>query len=91
MSEAELFLNILKSLDSFAALLVAVWVIRIGIERMDRLQDQHNEMTKTVLGQQQTNNTELMSLVSSLCIQPSQRSDAPKSVKRVAEASGLPT
>ena len=91
MSEAELFLNILKSLDSFAALAIAVWIISLGIKRMDLLQAQYTDSMREVLEQQQGNNRELMSLVSSLCIQPSQRSDAPKSVKRVAEASGLPT
>lgn len=60
-------LEILKAVDGYVALGVAVWVIQIGMSRMDKLTDQYNGFVTNVLTQQQTNNQSLADLVKDLC------------------------
>lgn len=69
MTESELILQFIKTFDSFVALAIAVWIIQVGIKRMDSLQTQYTTSMKEVLQQQQDNNDQLMNLVSTLCVQ----------------------
>lgn len=66
--ENEILLQVLSSIDGFIGLAVAVWIISIGIRRLDTIQQQYREFMQTVLQQQQQNNNELMKLVEVLCV-----------------------
>lgn len=67
MVEGDVLASLVQSLDGFVALAIAVWVIQIGITRMDSIQSEYREFVESVMNQQQANNDELMKLVSTLC------------------------
>lgn len=83
--------TIVGAVDSLVALALAVWMLIQGLQRFDRMQqeygqrmaqmqDKNEQFTRTVLQQQQQNNDQLMSLVSTLCVTPVEASPraAPK-------------
>lgn len=70
--EVDLLATLVQAFNGFIGLALAVWIIREGMQRMDKMQTQHESFTNTVLTQQQSNNDQLMSLVSTLCAQPVQ-------------------
>ncbi len=69
MSDIELLGQILNSVDGVMALGIAMWVISSGLKRFDLILQRHEEFTRMVLTQYETNNNELMTLVSQLCLQ----------------------
>lgn len=89
MTEFDFFKQVLGFFDSTIALAIAVWIINVGINRLDKMQTQHQGFVEKVLGQQQENNNELMGLVSTLCISPRQEDDPPKSLRRGTTKAGL--
>lgn len=70
MNELQVAESIAQALDSLVALGIAVWVINIGLKRLDTMQAQYQGFVNTVLKQQQENNEQLMHLVSTLCLPP---------------------
>lgn len=68
--EVDILAALIQAFNGFIGLGIAVWIIREGMQRMDKMQTQHESFTNTVLTQQQSNNDQLMSLVSTLCAQP---------------------
>jgi hypothetical protein len=80
MTDTELFFKILGTFDSAIALAIAVWIIQIGIKRMDSLQTQYNSAMQAVLGQQHEDNKALMGLVRDLCNEDGQQVASPKEV-----------
>lgn len=70
--EADILTAVIQLVNGSIGLGIAIWIIREGMTRMDKMQTQHEVFTNTVLTQQQNNNDQLMSLVSTLCAQPTQ-------------------
>jgi hypothetical protein len=63
----ELITSILNSVDGFAALGVALWLLAAGLKRFDTFQVQYQHFVESILASQQSSNKELMSLVAGLC------------------------
>jgi hypothetical protein len=59
--------EILKAVDGYVALAVAVWVIQVGLARLEKTDERYNGFVTTVLNQQQANNQSLADLVKDLC------------------------
>ena len=78
MTDTEILLKILSTFDAAVALAIAVWIIQIGIKRMDSLQGQYTASMQAVLGQQHEDNKALMGLVRDLCNETPARAELPK-------------
>lgn len=89
MNDFEFFKNLFSLFDTTLALAIAVWIIQIGVTRLDKVLERYESFVKSVMDQQQSNNNELMSLVSTLCINTTGGEDLPKSGRRVSTKAGL--
>jgi hypothetical protein len=55
MPEADIVTALIQLANGSIGLIIAVWVIREGMRRMDTLQTQHETFTNNVMVQQQAN------------------------------------